>query len=144
MKKKYFFTVLAIGMTAFIFWNSAQPALVSAASSGRIVAIISKLLSYMGVRVNDDIMQVIVRKSAHIAEFGVQAILIALSFTGKYRKRIVYILFFGLLTACIDEYIQLFSEGRSGAVLDVFIDFAGTVGGAVLCGIFRRRKKIRI
>ena len=127
-------------MTAFIFWNSARPAAESAQSSGRIVAIVTRVLSYFGVYANYDTMQKIVRKAAHIAEFVVQSVLISGSFSGKYRKRIVYILFFGLLTACTDEYIQLFSDGRAGLIGDVFIDFSGTVLGMSACGIFRKRR----
>ena len=129
--------ILALGMTVFIFWNSARPAVESAQSSGRIVAFVTKMFSYIGVYINYDTMQKIVRKTAHIAEFVTQAVLIACSFSCKYRKRIVYILFFGLLTACTDEYIQLFSSGRAGLIGDVFIDFSGTLLGTAVCGIFR-------
>ncbi len=100
--------------------------------------LLDKLLLYFGVHIDYDAMQKIVRKAAHIAEFLVQAMLVAGSFSGKYRKRIVYILFFGLLTACTDEYIQLFSDGRAGLIGDIFIDFSGTAMGAAVCGFFRR------
>ena len=136
MRKKYLFVILALGMTAFIFWNSARPAAESAQSSGRIVSFLTRILSYLGVYINYDLMQKIVRKAAHIAEFVAQAIFIAGSFSGKYRKRIVYILFFGLLTACTDEYVQLFSDGRAALIGDVFIDFSGTVLGMSVFGIF--------
>lgn len=140
MKKKHLSAALAVAMTAFIFWNSARPAEVSAQSSGGFVDVLLKLLSYIGVYADYDLMQKIVRKTAHIAEFALQASLIAGSFSGRYGKRVVYILFFGLMTACTDEYIQLFSEGRAGLVTDIFIDFGGTAVGAAVCGIFRRRR----
>lgn len=139
MKKKHLFAALAVAMTAFIFRNSARPADISAQTSGGIVDFLLRLLSYIGVYADYDVMQKIVRKTAHIAEFAVHAALIAESFSGKYKKRVVYILFLGLLTACTDEYIQLFSEGRAGLVTDIFIDFGGTAAGTALCGIFRRR-----
>lgn len=126
-------------MTAFIFWNSARTDVQSSHSSGRIVTVLSNVLAYFGVYQDYDLMQKIVRKAAHITEFGVQAMLIANSFSGKYKKRIIYILFLGLLTACTDEYIQLFSDGRSGLISDVFIDFSGTAAGTLLCGVLRRR-----
>ncbi|MDO5140406.1 MAG: VanZ family protein [Eubacteriales bacterium] len=47
--------------------------------------------------------------------------------------------FFGLLTALTDETIQLFVEGRSGQITDVWIDFAGVCFGtaaAILCKLF--------
>lgn len=141
MKKKHIFAILALLMTVFIFWNSARPAVESAQSSGRFVVFLDKLLLYFGVHIDYDAMQKLVRKAAHIAEFLVQSMLIAGSFSGKYRKRIVYILFFGLLTACTDEYIQLFSDGRAGLIGDIFIDFSGTAVGAAACGIFRKTGK---
>ncbi|MDD5833249.1 MAG: VanZ family protein [Clostridiales bacterium] len=48
--------------------------------------------------------------------------------------------FFGLLTALTDETIQLFVEGRSGQITDVWIDFAGVCFGtaaAILCKLFK-------
>lgn len=141
MKKRHFYMILAVGMTVFIFWNSARPADISSRASGFFVTLAEKPLSYIGVRTDRDTMQVIVRKAAHIIEFAVQAMLIACSFSGKYKKRIIYILFFGLLTACTDEYIQLFSIGRSGLISDIFIDFAGTLMGTVICGFFRKGRR---
>ena len=127
-------------MTTFIFWNSAQPAVESANSSGRIVGLLSILLGRIGIYADYDMMQVIVRKAAHIAEFCLHAFLIAGGFSGKYKNRIIYILFFGLLTACTDEYIQLFSDGRAGLIGDIFIDFCGTLSGVAAGGIFLRRR----
>ena len=140
MKKKRVFAVLAVLMTAFIFYNSAQPAVESAKSSGFITGKLLEILTRFGVSLNFDILEVIIRKMAHITEFFVQSIFIANSFSGKYRKRIVYVLFFGLLTACCDEYIQLFFEGRGGLISDIFIDFGGAALGTSVCGIFRRRR----
>lgn len=141
MKKKYLFMILAFCMTAFIFWNSAQPAPQSSQSSGRIVTAAIKLLTHFEVQADYGLIEVIVRKMAHIAEFGVQAMLIAGCFSVKYRKRVIYILFLGLLTACTDEFIQLFSEGRAGLISDIFIDFGGTGIGTLVCGILKRSKR---
>ena len=142
MKRRYIFTALAVLMTAFIFWNSSKPAVESANASGGFAELLAQALAFIGVYVDQDTAQKIVRKAAHIAEFALHAMLISESFTGKYHKRVVYILFLGLLTACTDEYIQLFPEGRAGLVSDIFIDFAGTAAGTCISGIFgmKRRK----
>ncbi|MBQ7751363.1 MAG: VanZ family protein [Clostridia bacterium] len=140
MKKKRVFAVLAVLMTAFIFYNSAQPAVESAKSSGFITAKLLEILARFGVSFDFEILEVIIRKTAHITEFFVQSVFIAKSFSGKYSKRIVYVLFFGLLTACTDEYIQMFFDGRGGLISDVFIDFGGTALGTAVCGIFRKRR----
>lgn len=140
MKKRTVFAVLAVLMTAFIFYNSAQPAVESAKTSGFITSRFMEILARFGVQINFDLLDTIIRKIAHITEFFVQSVFIANSFSGKYKKRIVYVLFFGLLTACLDEYIQLFSDGRGGMISDIFIDFSGTALAAAVCGIFRRRR----
>ena len=48
-------------------------------------------------------------------------------------------LLLGLLTALCDETIQLFVEGRSGQISDVWLDAAGIATGALLIWIFRRK-----
>ena len=141
MKKRTIFAVLAILMTAFIFYNSAQPAVESAKTSGKITGVLFTVLSYFSVPLKADVLEVIVRKTAHITEFFIQALFIANSFSGKYKNRIVYVLFLGLLTACTDEYIQLFFDGRGGLVSDIAIDFGGTAAGTAICGIFRNRRR---
>ena len=138
MKKRHIFIILTVLMTAFIFWNSARPAVESAGSSGRFVGFLSWLLSPFGLSADEDTMQTIVRKTAHIAEFALHAMLLAGCFTGRLKKRVIYIFFFGLLTACTDEYIQLFSEGRAGLVTDIFIDFGGTAIGTGILGLFKK------
>jgi len=140
MKRKHIFLILAIITTAFIFRNSAMPAVESSQSSGRIVKFLLGILAYFKVSAGYGVLETIVRKSAHIAEFFAQAFFIAGSFSGKYKKRIVYVLFFGLLTACTDEWIQLFSDGRAGRITDIFIDFGGTAAATLLGSVvFRRR-----
>lgn len=133
--------ILALAVTAFIFWNSLKPAQESSEASGRFVTALEKLFANFGLYADYGFVEKIVRKTAHITEFAVQAILVAGCFSGKYRKRVIYILFFGLLTACTDEYIQLFSAGRAGLISDIFIDFGGTSLGTLIFGVSKRRKR---
>ena len=76
-----------------------------------------------------------VRKTAHVAEFTALSC-VACRVVCVYGKRIAdflgWVLFSGILTACIDEAIQLTSEGRGGLITDVFIDFSGTVIGVLI------------
>ncbi len=142
MKKRLPFIVAAVIATLFIFNNSLQSAAVSTESSGRIVAFVSYILGFFGVAPDRAWLVGFVRKSAHIAEFTLQAILLASCFEMQYKRRIIYIFFLGLLTACVDEYIQIFSPGRAGMVADIFVDFAGTALGAAIAGIsYRLRRK---
>ncbi len=142
MKRRIPFIIATIITTFFIFNNSLQSAEVSAESSGRLVNILADILGLVKVYPKRELLVLFVRKTAHIAEFTLHGILLANCFEMQYKRRIIYILFFGLLTACIDEYIQLFSFGRAGMVQDIFVDFAGTVIGTAIAGIsykFRRK-----
>ncbi len=146
MKKRIPYIIFTVLITMFIFHNSMQNAVDSTASSDIIIGIFGKILNLFKINTTRDQLVTPIRKLAHILEFLIQAVFIAKCFCGKYRKRIVYILFFGLLTACVDEFIQSFSYGRSAEVLDVFIDFFGTNMGMIIGGafhMFRRRKRCR-
>lgn len=142
MKKRLPFITAAVLATLFIFGNSLQNAEVSSASSGRFVSVLENILGFFKIAAAEDMLVYAVRKSAHMTEFAFQAVLLAGCFEKEYRHRIIYVLFFGLLTACTDEFIQLFSPGRAAMVQDVFIDFAGTALGTVCAGIiYKLRRK---
>lgn len=129
MKKRTPFIVATILITLFIFNNSLKTADVSGSESAFFSYLLSSLMIKLNLSEYGYLSTVLVRKAAHIFEFFVHAVMLAGCFTSKYRKRIVYILFFGLFTACTDEYIQYFIDGRGSMVQDIFIDFAGTVLG---------------
>lgn len=122
------FVLLTILWTGFIFSQSLMPASQSSTESGRIVDFILRFID-----IDKSLLTVIVRKAAHIFEFFVQSTLLGFSllFLQKFPKNITLILFLGLLTACCDEFLQLFSDGRGGLVSDIFIDFSGTITGVV-------------
>ncbi len=134
MKKKIFLT-LTILWTAFIFFNSLQVQEESAQMSGFFTALAMRMLGAVGLGdIDTGSLSHIVRKIAHFAEFFIQGALLSVladCITQKYRYAVVYVLFAGLLTACCDEFIQIFVDGRGSAIGDVFIDFGGTV-----CAVF--------
>lgn len=71
----------------------------------------------------------LIRKMAHMTEFGILAVLFLLVFTSFGMKRLRFLASpaAALLYAALDELHQLFVEGRSSKVTDVLIDFAGAV-----------------
>lgn len=144
MNRKTIFRILTIFVTVFILSNSFKTAEVSSESSGRIVGIIIRFCEWIGYNINTDNLQHIVRKTAHFLEFSLQGFLLSGCFSRSFRERVVYVLFFGLLTACTDEFVQLFFDGRGGQIQDVFLDFCGTAWGLVFSGIIEyiRRKRI--
>ena len=70
----------------------------------------------------------------HFLLFGLSGIFTTLSvmmndfLMNKFKwKNIIFIAAFGLLIAMISEFIQYFTPGRYGALLDILIDYSGYV-----------------
>ena len=147
-KKTTIFAFLAILATFFIFYHSLKTAPESSRSSGYIVTWIMKVCANLNYTLDRETVVLLVRKGAHIFEFFMQGFFIGLAYYfGKhsFSKRIVNLLFFGLLTACVDEMLQNFIEGRAGLVSDVWIDFIGVSLAAIMYFIISAagRKKLR-
>ena len=145
-KKQWMFLILALLATFFVFSNSMQAAEASSQRNGRLVAIIESISRFLGFTADTGVLTVFIRKGAHIAEFFLQSFFIGLIFVvgqKKFAERIIYILFFGLLTGCVDEFIQMFSSGRGSLVSDVFVDFTGVLLAVLVCltaNRFRNKK----
>ena len=129
---------LTAGMIAFAFIHSAMPASESSKESNSVLAFLSALLSGLGI--HRELTGLFVRKLAHFSEFTVIGGLLtscAYSFDRFKPYRYIFaVLFTGLFTAVIDEFIQLFSDGRSGEIVDVLLDFSGVVTGTLIMLLF--------
>ncbi len=133
MKKSRIYFAIAALITIIIFANSAQSGEVSAEISSGVLSWILKLLSGTGITIS----HFFIRKSAHITEFFLQAFFLGLGIKNTkfgFKRGAVYVAFTGLFTACCDEFLQLFSDGRGSQVSDVFIDFSGTVAAVLVVG----------
>lgn len=140
--RPYLYIFLILLITIYIFSNSCKVAVVSTENSDVIVNYVSEFSS-----AGRNILTIFVRKFAHIAEFFLQSVsaCLFLNSLGKFPKNIIYILFGGLFTACCDEFIQLYVDGRAGLVTDIFLDFAGTCVGILFCVvIYLITKKLSI
>ena len=93
-----------------------------------------------------------VRKAAHFTEYAVFGmelwLFAALSrrlsvgvFAKLPDRAVLTLLPPGILTALIDEGIQRFSAGRNGTLMDVCIDIAGFMTGALVLRLLHRKKK---
>lgn len=125
-RRKVVFIILFVLITWFIFANSAKDAVESTAQSDSLVGWVIDNMAFLfkdrGVATH------YVRKFAHFAEFFAQGLAVSGAlFSVKYYKSFIYVLLTGFCTACIDEHIQLFFEGRSAQISDVFVDFSGTI-----------------
>lgn len=84
---------------------------------------------------------IIVRKNAHAFEYFILAIIVSYSlflFNIKGKNALIYIMFICLFYAVTDEFHQIFVPGRSSQVLDVIIDFAGSVIGMAVFYLVER------
>ena len=128
-----------------IWGHSMQPAEVSEGESGKWLEVLSTFLPFLA---NSDDGMFLVRKAAHFTEYGILGVLLALelaNFVKGWFRRFVEPLMLALTAAFIDETIQLFVEGRSGQVMDIWIDISGAALGILitLAIIGNRRGKRR-
>ncbi len=119
---------------AFIWLHSAMNADASGGESLYVLKLLNDFLRFIGLSAQMTTDH-IVRKSAHFCEFALLGCLCMwCSFLFNRKKVITGIMpcgFFCLFVAVTDEYIQLFSEGRSSEVKDVLLDFIGSICGVV-------------
>ena len=135
-KPSIVFLIFAILTTAFIFSNSMQTAAESSGQSGMIVTLLERIAAGFGIAFSGEGAVTVVRKGAHIAEFFLLGLCwggVFLAQGGRFLGKVIYVLFAGIFTACCDEWIQLFSDGRGSMVSDVFIDFSGVILAALVC-----------
>ena len=118
---------------AFIWGNSLLPGEVSGTLSRWIKEL---LLGAAGTETGHGLL----RKLAHFTEFACLGFL--LTWLAKMKGERGFHLFAlallgGLLTACIDESIQLLIPARGPSLVDVWIDTSGVVIGiAALFGVY--------
>lgn len=127
------FTAALIACIWFIFSNSMAVATVSSGASGRVLAWMRIILRRLGQPgLAEHLTMHIVRKLAHFCEYTLEGFLLMLCMRVYSRHPLRHItvpMLGGVLTALTDETIQLFSEGRSSQVTDVWLDSAGAMTG---------------
>ena len=127
------FTFALIACIVFIFSNSMQIGDVSESASGRVLLLMKKVLTRLGMPgVANHLTDHIVRKLAHFCEYMLEGFLLMLCmrvYTRQYVWHISVPMLGGVLTALTDETIQIFSPGRSSQVTDVWLDSAGVLAG---------------
>ena len=127
------FTAALIACIVFIFSNSMAVAAVSEQSSGRVLHLMQAVLRRLGhPALAERLTMHIVRKLAHFCEYALEGFLLMLCMRVYSRHPLRHItvpMLGSVLTALTDETIQLFSDGRSGQVTDVWLDSAGAMTG---------------
>ena len=132
-------TLLVVLTVAFIWGNSLMPGTVSGAISDWAGAVLSRIF---GGAVDTVHGHGVLRKLAHGTEYlllGVELYLLL-----RPEKPWSTLALSGVLTALLDETIQLFVPERCGQIKDVWIDLGGFTTGVLLCIlVIRLRKQCR-
>ena len=120
--------ILLFSWLFFIFSNSLSTGEESTEQSRKVVEISQKIVSIFDEDAVVDPSDV--RTSAHFIEFFVLGLLYILGtfFFEKNRAFLVASsLSLSLLTALVDETLQMQVEGRGSQVIDVWVDFLGAL-----------------
>ena len=133
MTKRRVFLILAALWLCFIWGQSFLSADLSRAESGRVLALLQRILPGLTAHM--------VRKAAHFTEYAVLGALLFGAFPIRSRAALTGTLFAAMLAAVTDETIQLFSAGRSGQITDVWLDFAGAALGYLAVRLLTHRKE---
>lgn len=136
MKHKIFI-VFGIFIHILILTQSLLPASLSSDQSGVIVDILHPFVLNLGISIDVQTFSLIVRKTAHFTEFFLLGVFWYIIYAKYFKsvKLIGVVLIHGFFTAVLDETVQLFVDGRSGEVLDVFIDFFGVLFACFIVSI---------
>ncbi len=152
MIKKIILWLAVIGMSMVIFGFSSGTGEQSAGLSEKITYSIIEHIEKI-VEIDDlqrknmfQAIHIFVRKGAHFSEFavlGILSFLLVKSYGFSRKICTLSALLYCLIFAVCDEVHQLFVDGRAGRIIDVCIDFAGSVLGALLCRLlgFKKNKQ---
>lgn len=146
MKWSHGWHIVLIIYILFVFSNSLTPADLSSEKSGFVLELAHRLLTFAGFS-TVWLTEHVVRKCAHFGEYTVLGILLYQSMrriyignTYRYAFHAAGIFFIPF----VDETLQLFTEGRSGQISDVWLDMSGVIFGTVICTLIGTRlKKLR-
>lgn len=140
---------IALGVLTLLIWgNSMRTATQSAQQSGSILVGLAPWLTALGIEPEG--FHTILRKLAHFSEYGLLGVLwsaeLWLGPSARKGRGALERLVFCMLTAFLDETIQLFVPGRSGEIRDIWIDTSGALVGIVvvcLIGYYVAHRKTR-
>ncbi len=159
MAKKILLWAGVILLSMRIFSFSAATASESSSVSEKITKVVVDVVKQTKSNASKDpswekelfeICHKIVRKTAHFSLYAVLAVLTLLlvkSYGAVWLLSGIISAAYCLLFAISDEVHQLFVDGRSGQVSDVFLDFCGALAGIGICVAIakcRLRKQNRI
>ena len=112
----------------------------SHAESRRVLAWV--LARIPGTAVAPYLSDGVIRRLAHLTEYATLGVVLSsFSVLISRHSHKVWVLLIGIGVAAIDEYIQLFSGGRTSTWHDVVLDSIGCMVGIVLVMVIRWLKR---
>lgn len=140
----------ALCVMGLIFYYSSQTAIESSGLSGGITKrFLEGILNISNINLSEtdrllwlEIMEIVIRKAAHMAEYAVLGIAVAYPVYayGKRGKRLIlWSELICVIYAATDEFHQLYVPGRAGQVSDVIIDGIGALIGCFLYLLISKR-----
>ena len=150
--KKWILLVLVILWMGVIFYYSNMVSYKSDETSDKVIdSTVLKIAKYFKSDLTEEQEYNIyrysvypVRKYAHVIEYLILYILVFLyidCYNISTRNKLIYAFCICLVYACSDEIHQLFVPGRTGRVIDIFIDSIGSLIGLVLFYFIKNKKK---
>ena len=128
--------LLVAAVIGVIWWHSMQNGVASHAESRRMLAFAQ------GTRLAPYLSDGHIRRLAHLTEYTTLGVVLSsFSVLVSRRSHKVWVLLIGISVAAIDEYIQLFSGGRTSTWHDVVLDGVGYIIGIVLVMVIRGVKR---
>lgn len=132
--------LLVSAVVGVIWWHSMQNGVASHTESRRVLAF--ALSHLQGTRLAPYLSDGHIRRLAHLTEYTtLSVVLSSFSVLISRRSHKVWVLLIGIGVAAIDEYIQLFSGGRTSTWHDVVLDSIGCMVGIVLVMVIRWLKR---
>lgn len=137
---RVFWGLLVISVIGVIWWHSMQNGVASHAESRRVLAF--ALSHLQGMRLVPYLSDGHIRRLAHLTEYTTLGVVLSsFSVLISRHSHKVWVLLIGIGVAAIDEYIQLFSGGRTSTWHDVVLDSIGCMVGIVLVMVIRWLKR---
>lgn len=137
---RVFWGLLVISVIGVIWWHSMQNGVASHAESRRVLAF--ALSHLQGMRLAPYLSDGHIRRLAHLTEYTTLGVVLSsFSVLISRHSHKVWVLLIGIGVAAIDEYIQLFSGGRTSTWHDVVLDSIGCMVGIVLVMVIRWLKR---
>lgn len=124
---------LLAAVLAFIWGNSLTSGEDSGNMSGNIMQWINTFL-----RLDEqgaEVLHKFIRKGAHFTEFACLGLLLTWLFgmMGEKKGHLFCMpLLFGMMAACVDETIQVFTPDRGPSPIDIWIDTCGVAAGIIM------------